>query len=148
MTVAEDPFSGRRIQPFGQRSEHHGDLMGRGFQTVQGRMPSSTERGAAGLTAKGLDPFGMAMLAIANESMNVSIGDAEVWALLVGTSEPLGVYAFGGSSAAFDLAPRAHRRRCRSHNGQVGAGEATGGTVKWGAWLEEKLSCRVDGLSL
>ncbi len=34
MTVAEDTFSGGRIQPFRQRSQHHCDYMGRGFQGV------------------------------------------------------------------------------------------------------------------
>src|SRR5713226_10347979 len=44
LTVAEDPFGSGRIQSFGQRSQHHGDVMGRGFQTVQGSVASSTER--------------------------------------------------------------------------------------------------------
>jgi hypothetical protein len=39
---------------------------------------SSTEGGAASLTAKRLDPLGLAMLAIADESMNVSISDGIV----------------------------------------------------------------------
>ena len=62
------------------------------------------------LTAKGLDVFGLAMFAIANQRMNVSIGDAKVEARSVGTGQALGVYAFGGSSAAFDLTPRSHRQ--------------------------------------
>jgi hypothetical protein len=44
-----------------------------------------------GLTAKGLDRFSAAMLAIPNQGMHVSIGDPEVQTLLVGTSEALGV---------------------------------------------------------
>ena len=70
LTVAEDPFGSRRVQPFGQRREHHGDLVGRGFQTVQGSVASGTERGAASLTAKGLDPLGTAMLAISNQRVD------------------------------------------------------------------------------
>jgi hypothetical protein len=70
---------------------------------------SSTESGAAGLAAKRLDELGMAMLAISNKGMDVSIDDAEVRALLVGTSEPLGVYAFGGTSAAFHFRPGTHK---------------------------------------
>src|SRR5215469_16037497 len=42
LSKAKDTLSSRRIQPFGQRSQHHCDLMGRGFQTVQGRVASST----------------------------------------------------------------------------------------------------------
>jgi len=65
--------------------------MGGSFQTVQGRVASSTERGAAGLTAKRLDPLGMAMGAVSNQGMNLSLRDAEVRALAVGTGEALGV---------------------------------------------------------
>jgi hypothetical protein len=43
--------------------------MGRGFQTVQGRVEPGTERGVAGLAAKGLDALGTAMLAIADEGV-------------------------------------------------------------------------------
>ena len=62
------------------------------------------------LTAKGLDALGTAMLAISDEGMDVRISDPEVQTLLVGTSETLGVYAFGGSTPAFDLAPGTHWR--------------------------------------
>ena len=31
LPVAEDPFGRGRVQPFGQRREHHGDLLRRGF---------------------------------------------------------------------------------------------------------------------
>jgi hypothetical protein len=55
----------------------------------------------AGLTAKRLDPLGLAMLAIAYQRMHVSIGDAEVRALLVGTSKALGIHASGGLPAGF-----------------------------------------------
>ncbi len=56
LSVAEDPLGGGKVQPFGQRRQHHCDPVRGGFQTVQGSVASSTERGAAGLTAKGLDP--------------------------------------------------------------------------------------------
>jgi hypothetical protein len=105
LSVAEDSFSGGDIQSFGQRRQHNGDLLGRGFQTIQRGMAVCAERGAAGLAAKGLDALGMAMLAITNESMHVCVWYAEVGALLVGAGEVLGVYAFGCSSPAFDLAP-------------------------------------------
>ncbi len=66
MTVAEDTFRGGRIQPFGERRQHHCDLMGGGFQTVQGSVASSTERGVAGLATKGLDLLSATMCAIPN----------------------------------------------------------------------------------
>ncbi len=44
LPVAEDPFGSRWVQPFGQRREHHGDLLRRGFQPVQRGVASGTER--------------------------------------------------------------------------------------------------------
>jgi hypothetical protein len=41
--------------------------------------------------------------AIPDQGMNVSIGDPEVRAPVVGTGETLSVYAFGGSPPVFDL---------------------------------------------
>jgi hypothetical protein len=43
LTIAEDPFGGGRIQPFGQSREHHGDLLRGGFQTIQGRVAPGSE---------------------------------------------------------------------------------------------------------
>jgi hypothetical protein len=112
LTVTEDPLGCGWVEPFGQRSEHHSDVMRRGFQTIQGRIAPGSERGAAGLTAKGLDRLGSPMFAIANQCMEVSVSVAKVLTLRVRTSEPFSVDAFGGSSAAFDLTPGPHRRRC------------------------------------
>ncbi len=66
MPEAKDPFCRREIQPFGQRTQHQGHPLRRRFQPVRWRMKASTERAATGLTAKALDPFSMAMHAIAN----------------------------------------------------------------------------------
>ena len=62
---------------------------------------SGTERSVAGRTSKRLDPFGMAMLAISHQCMDGSVCDAEVRALLIGTSEPFGVDAFGAPRRLF-----------------------------------------------
>src|SRR5258706_3294941 len=64
LSGAEDAFGRRWVQPFGQCSQHHGDVIGKGFQPVQGRIASSTEGGVTGLTPKGLNLLGTAMLAI------------------------------------------------------------------------------------
>jgi hypothetical protein len=147
LTVAEDTLGSGWVQPFGKGSQHDCDLLGRGFQTIQRGVASGSERGAAGRTSKRLDVLGMTMLAISHQSMDGSVCDPEVRALLVGTSEARGVYSLGCSPAAFDLAPGAHRCRCRSHNGRVSAGVAAGWTIKRGTWLEETLNCRVYGPS-
>ena len=137
LSKAEDPLGSRRVQPFGQRREHHGDLVRGGFQTVQGRVAPSTERGTAGLAAKRLDPLGTAMLAISDQRVNVSIGDPEVRALLVGTGEALGVDPLGCSSAAFDLTPGTYRRRRWPSTRRGSGGETTGGAIVWAAGLQQ-----------
>jgi hypothetical protein len=101
LSKAEDPFGGGRIEPFGPRREHYGDLVRRGFQTIQGGVASRTERGAAGLTTKGLDVLGTAMLAIADESVDLSIGDPEGGARSVGAGEACGVHADGALPDGF-----------------------------------------------
>ena len=137
LSVAKDAFSRGRIQPFGQRRQHDGDLLRRGFQAVQGRVASGTECAAASLAAKGLDAFGLPMRAIADQRVDVSIGDAAVRALVVGTSEPLGVDVSGCSPPAFYLAPGAHRSwRWPSTQRRRGA-ETTGRAIFGGAGLEQ-----------
>jgi len=144
LMVAEDTLCGRGIQPFSERRQHHCDLVRRGFQTVQGGVAPSTERGVASLTAKRLDPFSKTMLAIPNQGMNVSVCDAGVEALSVRTGEALCVYPLRCSPTAFHLTPRVYSRRRRLHTRREGAGEATGGAIVWGAWLEETLDFGVD----
>ena len=129
MSKAEDPFCGRRVEPFGQRREHHGDVMGRGFQAVQGGGASSGERGVAGRASKRLDPPSRAMLPIPDESVDLSIDDPGVRALRVGTSETFGVDPFGAPRRLFTSHQGRDFRRCRSHHSRVGAAEATGGAV-------------------
>ena len=90
LTVAEDPLRGGKVESFSQGGQHECDLLRRGFEAIQGSVTSGRERGAAGLATKGLDRFSLTMLAIANERMNVSVGDPKVRALLIGTGEAFG----------------------------------------------------------
>jgi hypothetical protein len=101
LPLAEDPLSGGRIQSFGQRSQHYGDLVGGGFQTIQGSVASSTECVVTGRTSKGLDALGMPMLAISNEGVNMSIGVPVVGALLIGTGIASGVDPSGALPVGF-----------------------------------------------
>ena len=121
--------------PSESRSEHHGDLLRGGLQAIQGRVPPGSERGAARLTAKGLDALSLAVLAITNQRMNLSLGNAEVGALWVGAGVSLGVDPLGCSPAAFDLVPRAYW--CWPSNRRGSGGETTGGAIVWGLWLEQ-----------
>ena len=101
----------------------------------------------AGLAAKRLDVLGLAMLAIPDQSMNVGIGDSVVLARSVGTSEARGVDPFGGASAAFHLAPGAHRCRRWLSTRRDSGGETTGGAIVWGSWIQETLECDALGSS-
>jgi hypothetical protein len=95
LTVAEDTLCSGKVQSFGQRSEHHGDLVRGSFQTVQRGLEPRSERRVASLAAKGLDPFGLAKLAIADESVDGSVCNPAVVALLVRTGETLCVCVWG-----------------------------------------------------
>jgi len=140
LSITEDPPSLGKVQSFSKGREYHGDLVGRGFQTIQGGVATSGEGGAAGRASKRLDALGMSMLAIADDGVDLSIGDPGVGALWVGTGKALGLHSLGCASAAFDLAPGTHRWcRCESHTRRVVTGEATGGAIKRGAWLEQTL---------
>ena len=84
------------------------------------------------------------MLAIPNESMNVSICDAKVWTLVFRTGKTLYDYPLGYSPATFDLAPGANRWRRRLHTRREGVGEATGRAIVWEAWLEKSVNYGVQ----
>ena len=106
---------------------------------------ASSERGAASLTTKGLDSLDTAMLAISDQGVDVSIGDPEVRAEVAGTSEPLGVDAFGGSPSAFHLRPGTHRQRHPLNNRRGSGGETTGGAIVWAAGLQQTVERRALG---
>src|SRR5215470_12576342 len=93
--------------PSASRDEHHGDMMRRGLQTVQGSVASSTEGGVTSRASKGLDLLSMTVLAIANQRMNGSVCNPEVLTLVVGTAEAFGGYPLGWSPPALHLAPGA-----------------------------------------
>src|SRR5215472_16879089 len=80
------------------------------FKRYRAVLRLGSEGGAACLTAKRLDRFSAAMLAISHQSMDGSVCDPEVQALQVGTSEAVDVHPLGYSPAAFDLTPRSHGR--------------------------------------
>src|SRR6266704_3691013 len=132
LSKAEDTLSSRRIQSFGQRRQHHCDLVRGGFQTKEGRVEPGSERSVAGLTAKGLDPLGTSMLAIPDQSTNVCVCDFKVGTLSVRTGEALGVHPLRCSPAAFHLSPGTHRQRRRLLFTRRGRGsETTGGAIVW-----------------
>ena len=137
LSISEDSLGSGKVQPFSERRQHHPDLVRGGFQMVQGSVASGGEGGAAGLTAKGLDPLGLAMLAIPNQRVDPIIGDAEGRALLVRTGEALGLDPLGCSSAAFHLTPGTYWQRRWSSTRRGSRAETTGGAIVWAAGLEQ-----------
>ncbi len=134
---AEDAFSRGWVQPFSQRREHHRDLLGGGFQAIQGRVASSAEGGVARLAPEPLDVLGLAMFAIAHQRMDASICLANVGALPVRACEPFGVDAFWCSPPAFHLAPGTHRNRRWLSSRRSRGGESTSGAIVWRARLQQ-----------
>ncbi len=116
LSKAEDPLGRGRVQPFGQRREHHSDLVRGGFQAIQRGVASGTEGAVASLTTERLDLLSTAMLAVPDKRMDVSVCDAKVRALRVRTGEALGVDPLGCSPSAFHLRPGTHRHGSRSHS--------------------------------
>jgi hypothetical protein len=123
--------------PRAEGRQHHGDLLRRGFQTIQRRVAPGREGGAARLTAKRLDRLGMAMLAVPNQCMDVSIGVAEVRTLLVGAGVAVRVDTFGSPSPTFHFTPGAYWCRGRFPTGWWSAGETAGEAIVWAAGLEQ-----------
>ena len=58
-------------------------------------MVSGSEGGAAGRASKGLDLLSTAMLAIANQRVDMRLSDPKVQALSVGTGKALSFHASG-----------------------------------------------------
>jgi hypothetical protein len=85
------------------------------------------------------------MLAIANQRVNVSLDDAEIRALLIGTGETFSEYPLRGSPLAFDLAPGAYRSRCWSCTQRGSRGASTGRAIVGGAGLEQTVKPGVLG---
>ncbi|TMD57786.1 MAG: hypothetical protein E6I91_22150 [Chloroflexi bacterium] len=126
-----------RIQSFGKPREHNRDPAREGvFRRYNGVLRRARERGAARRASKGLDALGPAMLAVADQRMEVSVSVSKVLTLRVRTSEARGLYAFGGTPPAFHLAPWPHRQGRRHYSRRGCGGETTSRTVVWAARLE------------
>ncbi|GHO80135.1 hypothetical protein KSD_79060 [Ktedonobacter sp. SOSP1-85] len=90
----------------------------------------------------------MPMLAIPDQRVNVSIGNPAILALLIGTSEALGVHPLGCSPPAFHLRPETHRSRRWPCTRRGRGGETAGGAIVWAAGLEQMVELRVLSLSM
>jgi hypothetical protein len=122
VAMPEHAHHGGDREPFRQRGEHFRNPGRCRFEPLQRCIASRAERGVAGLTAQGLSALVPSIHTVANQSMNVRVGDLVVDTGAIWTGEPLRVNAFGCPTAAFYLAPGRHR---------------------WTRWLELWWCCRL-----
>jgi len=142
VAVAEHPHGRGHTQPFRQRCEHFRDRLRCGFEPLQWRHPEGSRGGRAivpqGRAAQGLSSFGFPLQAIAEERMDLRIGDPLVPTRGGGTREALCINALGCAAAAFQLTPRRHARGGRGRGGrgrcQLAAGRAVGGRGLSSRW--------------
>ena len=78
MPMAEDAFGRGDIQPFSQRRQDFADPLRWSLEPIERRVAAGREGRATGLAAKGLDAFTVAMCAVADEGMDLGVGDAVV----------------------------------------------------------------------
>jgi len=94
--------------PFRQGSEHFRNPMGSGFEVVQRRTAAGTEGGATGLAAQGLDPFRFPVGSIADQGVDLRIGDLLVGTGGLGAGKPVRVDALGCAPTTLPFAPWSH----------------------------------------
>ncbi len=113
---AEDPLSGRRVQPTGSRSQHHCYLVRGVFKRDKG-VPCRAgnvvwQAGPRNVWMREAGPC----VPSPKRRVDMSICDPGGRALSVRTGETFCVYPLRGSPTAFDLTPGAYSRRRRLHN--------------------------------
>ncbi len=102
-------------------------------------MASRGEGLTASLAAQGLDALSRAVGAVADERVDLRVGDAEVDAGGVVAGEALGVDLLGSATPAPDLGPGTDERRGRSRGYKGGLLLPTVRAVVGGAGLEQPL---------
>ena len=115
LAMAKHPHSCGETQAFRERGQHLGDTIGRRFEALAWRVAAGRERRPTGLAAKGLDALPRTMDAVADEGMDVGIGDVVIRTGRVGTGEAVHRNAFWCPASALQLTPWLnHGRRWRS----------------------------------
>lgn len=96
LTVAEDAGSGAKANPFGQGPENFCHAMGWGLEPIQDRAQADAELCPTSLTAeaRSVDALLAAVVAAADQGMNLVIDDPEVKAVGIGTGVAGGSDAF------------------------------------------------------
>ncbi len=105
MPNPKDPFGGRDIQPFRQRTKYDRHQSRRRFQAIHRGMQPRAEPCLACLTAPPPDLLQLSRATIAHQHMEVRLTDAVVGAGLVRTSHPLGRAVLGCAPTALDFPP-------------------------------------------
>lgn len=76
-----------------------------GFQVIEWGVAPRAEAGLAALALQGLDVLSFTAFSIADQCMDLGIGDPEVVTLWIGTGMPLGLDLFLASPAALVFRP-------------------------------------------
>jgi hypothetical protein len=143
VAMSEHPHSGGDIQPFRQGSEHFCNALGCRFEPIERGSAPGAEGTSTCLAAQRLNPLAAPVRAVADQGMNLRVGNPKVGTAAVGAGEALSGNPFRRATAAFDLAPWCHRRRDGWRwRGRV---PTAGRAVVWGARLKEPLNRGCDG---
>jgi hypothetical protein len=111
LAVAKDPHGCRDVESLGQGGEDFGNSLRRCLESVQRSMAARGERVATGLAAEGLDSLGLAVGAVANQGVELRVGDTEVDTARPAAGETLSVDLLRGTATALDLGPGTDRPR-------------------------------------
>jgi hypothetical protein len=95
VVMAEHPHGRGHIQSFRQRREHFRYPLGWGFEVVEWRVTASTEGGSTHLAAEGLDSLDFPRRSIADQGMELRVGDTVVGAGGFGAGVAGSVDTFG-----------------------------------------------------
>lgn len=93
------------IEAFSEEPEHHLDLFGVCFEVVQGRAFARREGLVTGLATELANGTSLVNPAIADQGIDIGIGDAEVITTGLGAGEAGGINRFLAAAAAFALGP-------------------------------------------
>ena len=126
-------------QPFSHCRQDFCDSRGWRLESIEWGIAPGSAGGSTSLAAKGLNPLVLAMRAVADQGMELRVGDAIVRARLVGTGEAIRRDAFRCASSALQFPPRANGWK-RWSSGWSQRSLAALGTIRWRARFEQALT--------
>ncbi len=129
-------------EPFGERTQDFRNSGGSCFEAIERRIATGGEGRSAGLTAKGLDAFILAVRPIADQGVNVRVGDPVIGAGRVRAGESVGGDAFRSTTSALEFAPWTNRWRWYQRRWRPGALASARRAIVGRARVEQALAGR------